>query len=249
MPSLATLVVVGMLSVAGGFTLLAIPDAPPLLAIAASMLALAGVAAVRGRWTAPIAGVLGATLVLIGSLAQPFTAYHLSRPWTRDFAATLLLLAGGGIAGIAGGVAAAHAASRADRHAWQRPTWGVPLLTGLLGLFLGATVFGTVARNSTPAPADPALAGAEAHVVTAEDLTFVEAPEEVPSGELVVELRNAGNLEHDFTIVELDDEVVAAAQPGQAVRGAIDLPRGTYTYYCSIPGHREAGMEGALIAE
>jgi plastocyanin len=247
-PSLVALVVLGMFAVAIGFAWLAIPEVLPLLGIAAGMFALAGVAAATRRWTAPIAGVLGAILVLIGSLVQPFTAYHLGRPWTSDFAATLLLLAGGTIAGIAGAAASFQAVSRADRRAWPRPVWGAPLVAGLIGLFVGATVFGAVARGSAPPASDPALAGADAEVFVAEDIAFVEAPEQVPSGELVIELRNDGGLEHDVTIAELGDEVVAVAQAGQAARGTVNLPLGTYTYYCSIPGHRDAGMEGTLTA-
>lgn len=246
MPSLPALVVIGMVAVAGGFAWLAIPDVLPLLWIAAGMLALAGVAAIPRRWTAPAAGVLGAVLVLIGSFTQPFTAYHLARPWTPDFAATLLLLSGGGVAGIAGIAAVVHAASRPDRRTWPHAVWGMPLVTALVGLFVGATVFGAVAVNSTPQSSDTDLAGAQAEVVVAEDLSFTQAPTELRSGQTVIELQNNGGLEHDFAIAESGEEPVVVAQPGQTARGAIELDAGTYTYYCSVPGHREAGMEGSL---
>ena len=29
----------------------------------------------------------------------------------------------------------------------------------------------------------------------------------------------------------------------------VDLKPGTYHYYCTIPGHREAGMEGTLVVK
>lgn len=50
---------------------------------------------------------------------------------------------------------------------------------------------------------------------------------------------------HDFTIDELDAYV--AADRGEAATGGVSADEpGTYSYYCSVPGHREAGMEGTL---
>jgi len=29
----------------------------------------------------------------------------------------------------------------------------------------------------------------------------------------------------------------------------LDLKAGTYTFYCSVPGHRQAGMHGTLVVK
>lgn len=63
--------------------------------------------------------------------------------------------------------------------------------------------------------------------------------------DVVVTIDNSGGaVEHDFTIDELD--VVIHADPTRTASGTINAPAGTYTFYCSIPGHRASGMEGQL---
>lgn len=66
-------------------------------------------------------------------------------------------------------------------------------------------------------------------------------------GPVRVTLRNIGGAEHTFTIDEAfgrADEVLAL--PGETESGTLELFQGSYTYYCSIPGHRQQGMEGRL---
>jgi plastocyanin len=64
--------------------------------------------------------------------------------------------------------------------------------------------------------------------------------------DLAIEL-TSDDIEHDFTIDELDAHVAADAD--ETATGGFntgDEP-GTYTYYCAVAGHREAGMEGELV--
>lgn len=90
--------------------------------------------------------------------------------------------------------------------------------------------------------------GARRVQVTAEQMSF--DPQEITAevGEdLAIEL-TSGDMLHDLTIDELDLHV--AANGGDTAEGGLtaDEP-GTYTYYCSVPGHRSAGMEGTLVVE
>lgn len=61
-------------------------------------------------------------------------------------------------------------------------------------------------------------------------------------------LDNQGVVEHDVTLEEGESEVVHVAA-GDTGSGTLTLDEGSYTFYCSVPGHREAGMEGTITAE
>ena len=82
-------------------------------------------------------------------------------------------------------------------------------------------------------------------VFVAVDLGFPEAPSELPAGGAQVELDNQGAIEHNVVIEETDQKILEA--PGGGTDSAtVDLEPGDYTYFCDIPGHRAAGMEGTL---
>jgi plastocyanin len=89
--------------------------------------------------------------------------------------------------------------------------------------------------------------GGDGGVVTIEagDLYFDPEEASASAGTVEFELVNVGAVEHDIVIEEADDTEVARADGGETATGSIELEAGTYTYYCSIPGHR-AAMEGTL---
>lgn len=93
-------------------------------------------------------------------------------------------------------------------------------------------------------------AGAEAPegalVLVAVDIDFSEAPETAEAGEVTFFLDNQGAALHDVTVEEAGDTLVVEADGGETDTGTIELAAGAYTYYCSVPGHRAAGMEGTL---
>jgi uncharacterized cupredoxin-like copper-binding protein len=67
---------------------------------------------------------------------------------------------------------------------------------------------------------------------------------EVGEGEVTVEIANLDAFDHDFTIDELDVQLLLGAN--ESAEAMFEASPGTYTFYCSVPGHREAGMEGTL---
>src|SRR5690606_33065717 len=68
----------------------------------------------------------------------------------------------------------------------------------------------------------------------------------VPAGNLTIELTNAGSMVHNLAIE--GGPTSPDVQPGDTISFDVGyLEPGTYTIFCAIPGHREAGMEATLV--
>jgi plastocyanin len=90
-----------------------------------------------------------------------------------------------------------------------------------------------------------AVEGAREVALVARDLRFEPDAIEVEAGEDVAIVLTAEDVEHDFVVDEADVHV--GAEAGETATGGlrIDEP-GTYTAYCSVAGHRSAGMEATV---
>ncbi len=114
-----------------------------------------------------------------------------------------------------------------------------------VGLFPCATPVD--ATPFTEEPGGTPQAGAVVPVVVEMvDIAFVPVELTIPANtDVPFQFINTGAAVHNFTI---DDPAVFS---GDLAAGAtsdlvVNLPVGTYEYYCSIPGHAEAGMVGTL---
>jgi len=65
--------------------------------------------------------------------------------------------------------------------------------------------------------------------------------------DVVVSLVNTGAAVHNLVVDELAIDLEVPA--GETRVFVLNAPAGTYTYYCSQPGHRQAGMVGTLTVE
>jgi heme/copper-type cytochrome/quinol oxidase subunit 2 len=94
----------------------------------------------------------------------------------------------------------------------------------------------------------PVAEGARRVEVGASNLEFDPQEISVTEGEDVAIALSSEDVLHDFTIDEIDVHV--AAEPGDTAEGGLRADKaGEYTYYCTVSGHREAGMEGTLVVE
>lgn len=69
------------------------------------------------------------------------------------------------------------------------------------------------------------------------------------TGEISVSMENVGEQRHTWVIEGREDQTMLDANAGESDSGTVDLEAGDYVFYCDVPGHREAGMEGTLTVE
>ena len=90
--------------------------------------------------------------------------------------------------------------------------------------------------------------GAREIEVTASSFAFDPDEIAVTTGEDIAIVLTSTDIVHDLTIDELDAHVVV--EPGETDTGGFRAGEpGTYAFYCSVDGHRAAGMEGTLTVE
>ena len=132
-----------------------------------------------------------------------------------------------------------------------------------LGLVIGLSL--AAACSSVPG-SEPATMLA----VEVKEFAFIPATLEVTAGQPVeLVLTNSGTLEHDFSILEFPTEGPATSDGGMdhdmgAMEEQPDLHTaaaagqsttlqftpskpGTYEFFCTVDGHKEAGMVGTLV--
>jgi len=82
-------------------------------------------------------------------------------------------------------------------------------------------------------------------------LAYTSSSLSAPAGSDKVEFNNPASLGHDVVIEDADGNEVARTDviTGSETSTTADLQPGTYTYFCSVDGHRDAGMEGTLTVK
>ena len=107
------------------------------------------------------------------------------------------------------------------------------------------------ATTGTPAPPS-SPAHAPLHVVhlaaaTGGQLAYDTKQLSTQAGSVTITFENASPLEHNVTLAQVRKVLGATPTFTNGTRSVtLNLKPGTYTFYCSVPGHRQAGMEGTL---
>jgi plastocyanin len=113
----------------------------------------------------------------------------------------------------------------------------------------------TTASTSTSSSA-PASTGASSTESIAANpsglLKYTKSTLSAKAGKVTIDFTNSSPLMHNFTLQQGTNGKILGATPtfqGGTKTLTVDLKPGTYTYFCSVPGHRMAGMVGTLTVK
>jgi plastocyanin len=82
-------------------------------------------------------------------------------------------------------------------------------------------------------------------------LAYEQEEVSAKAGTDTVDFTNQSSVPHDVKIEDSSGKEVGGTEivSEGSSSATVDLKPGTYTFYCSVPGHREAGMEGELVVK
>lgn len=115
-------------------------------------------------------------------------------------------------------------------------------LVVLIGLLIASRSDSVTAGGDTGTDAGSA---ATSEVIVATEFNYAIEPGDRSGGTYDITLKNDGAIFHNLVIEEVRGFVIEA-EAGASGSGSVDLDDGTYTLFCSVPGHRDAGMEALL---
>lgn len=83
------------------------------------------------------------------------------------------------------------------------------------------------------------------------ELAYTTDSASAEAGEVTINFTNVQAIPHDVAIEDEGGETIAQTEviSEDSDSAKAKLEPGTYTFYCTIPGHREAGMEGTLTVK
>jgi plastocyanin len=119
----------------------------------------------------------------------------------------------------------------------------LPAVFVLLALALGLAACGGGGDEGEPSGGGTTL---ELAADPGGGFSFDKKTLEAPAGTITIQLTNDSSVPHDIGVKgDSVDEVSDTVMQGE-VSLTVDLEPGTYTFYCSVPGHEAGGMVGTL---
>jgi plastocyanin len=82
-------------------------------------------------------------------------------------------------------------------------------------------------------------------------LAYTASEASTGAGKVTIEFNNVQPIPHDVSIEDSSGKTIGQTETitESSTSTTVNLKAGEYTFYCSVPGHREAGMEGTLTVK
>jgi uncharacterized cupredoxin-like copper-binding protein len=112
--------------------------------------------------------------------------------------------------------------------------------------FFGVESEAKGAKAEKPAAAPQGATG-KTVAVQEKEFKITLATSTVAAGPLTFVVKNVGKIQHDLTIQ--GGKRTPLINAGQTAKLSVTLKAGTYTLYCSVPGHRQLGMVAKLTVK
>jgi uncharacterized cupredoxin-like copper-binding protein len=83
-------------------------------------------------------------------------------------------------------------------------------------------------------------------------LRFTKSSLTAKAGSVTIKFTNSAPEDHNLTVQQGTNGKIIGATPtfqGGSKTVVVHLKAGTYTFFCSVPGHRQGGMQGTLTVQ
>ena len=116
-----------------------------------------------------------------------------------------------------------------------------------------STTAASTPTSTTPAGGGGAGGGSAVNISTPGGSTLAYDQKDVSAkaGSVTINFDNKEALQHDVAVADSSGKVLGQTDlvSSGTANATVDLQPGTYTFYCTVPGHRDAGMEGTLTVK
>jgi plastocyanin len=116
----------------------------------------------------------------------------------------------------------------------------------------GSTSASTTPPAATGGGSTGAGGGGSTVKITADPsgaLKYTESQVEATAGSVTIDFTNMSSVPHNVTIEGNGASGGTDTISGSSTSTTVDLQPGTYTFFCSVDSHRQAGMEGKLVVK
>jgi len=105
-------------------------------------------------------------------------------------------------------------------------------------------VFGVESEPAKGAESAASSTAAKTVLVQEKEFKILPASVTVPAGTVTFVVKNVGKIAHDLALSAT--KKTPLIKPGRSAKLVVTLKKGTYTLYCTVPGHRQLGMKATV---